>query len=294
MNNITSIHFIAKMAMETAIKIIDVSNDAMDLFNEVIDEAVPWHTFEATLKELDEFRNEYSEKAAEKVAEVKGYLSRGMTAYHQASKDVYEWCMVVEPMLQKYIELFDDLDKTKSAQQNGVLVKMLDGGIKEMEEAQEKLGNSSSSFNGAAGRLTTLRHQLSSDFNENSEYYADKIAQVRAEGYGISAIFGPIAWAIAAGVVEGELVPNIKARFKEAKRFYDNLDVIVNKSLESIDETKVKLNRETRAIGDLKVQSEELNTYTSIDTVIELRDIVISSAKELIRKCIAYRSKHKM
>lgn len=280
------------MAMETVMKVIDVSSQAMDLFHKVIDQVVPWKTFEATLNQLDEFRSEYSEKAAERVAEVKLYLSQGMTAYYQASKDVYEWCMVVEPMLQKYIDLFDGIDKTKSAQQNNVLVKMLDGGIKEMEEAQEKLGKSSSSFNEAAGHLTILRHQLTSDFNENSEFYAGKISQVRAEGYGISAIFGPIAWAIAAGIVEGDLVPRLKAKFKEAKKLYDNLDVIVSKSFESIDETKSKLNHEIRAIGDLKMQSEELNTYTSIDTVIELRDIVISSAKDLIAKCIAYRSTH--
>lgn len=279
--------------METAIKVIDVSSDAMDSFIEVIDEAVPWHTFEATLNELDKFRNEYSKKAAEKVAEVRMYMSEGMNAYYLATKDVNEWCMVVEPMVQEYIDLFDNIDKAKSAQQNGVLVKMLDGGIKEMEEAQEKLGNSSSSLNGAAGHLTTLRHQLNSDFNENSEHYASKIAQVRAEGYGISSIFGPIAWAIAAGVVEGELVPNIKAKFREAKKFYENLDAIVTKSTKSIEETKVKLNREYHAIGKLKVQSEELNTYASIDdAVIELRDIVISSGKNLINKCTAYRSKH--
>lgn len=280
--------------METAIKVIDVSSDTMDLFNEVIDQTVPWYTFETTLNELDRFRDDYSKKAAERVAEVRKYMSEGMTAYYLASKDVSDWCMVVEPMLQKYLDLFVDMDKEKSAQQNGVLVKMLDGGIKEMEEAQQKLGNSSSSFNGAAGRLTALRHQLTSDFNENSDHYADKIAQVRKEGYGISAIFGPLAWAIAAGVVEGELVPKLKAKFREARSFYQNLDGIVGKSVKSIEETKTKLNRESRAIGELKVQSEELNTYTSIDAVIELRDIVISSGENLINKCIAYRSKHKL
>lgn len=282
------------MAMETAKKAIDALSEAMDWFSEIINESVPWQTFEDTLNELEKFRDEYSQKAAEKVAEVKMHMSQGVIAYYQASKAVYEWCLVVEPLLQKYIELFDHIDKTKSAEQKKVLVSMLDNGIAEMKKAQEMLGDSSASFNGAAGQLTTLRHQLSSDFSEKSGFYAAKIAQTRAEGYGISAAFGPIAWAIAAGVVEGELVPNIKARFKEARQFYKNLNDIVSNSFTEIDQTKAKLGREIRAIGDLKVKTEEMNTFASIDGVTQLRDTIISSAKGLIDKCTTYRSKHQM
>lgn len=280
--------------METAKKAIAASNEAMDLFNKVLDQKVPWHAFEATLDELDRFRNDYSTKAAALVAEVKTKMSQGMTAYYEASKHVYEWCMMMEPLLQKYIALFDHINTAKSTEQKQVLIKVLDDGIKEMEKAQKMLGDCSSSFNGAAGKLTTLRHQLSSDFNENSDYFSGKISQTRAEGYGISSIFGPIGLAIAAGVVEGKMVPELKARLRGVENFYNNLNKVVNKSFGDIDATKAKLNGEIRSIGELKVQTEEMSTYASIDGATELRDIVIASAKDLIGKCSTYRSKHKV
>lgn len=280
--------------METAKKAIAASSEAMDLINKGLDQSVPWATLEASLNELERFRSDYSAKAGDLVGKVKTLISQGMTAYYQASRHVYQWCLVVEPLLQKYIDLFTKLDKTKSEEQKKILVTILDDGIAEMKKAQKVLGESSSSFNEAAGQLTTLQHQLSSDFNEQSSYFAEQIAKVRREGYGIASIFGPIAWAIAAGVVEGKKVPEFKARLRSVENFYHNLNAVVSRSNGNIDETKAKLNTEIRAIGDLKVQTEEMSTYPSIDGVTELRDTIISSAKGLITKCTTYRNNHKI
>lgn len=80
----------------------------------------------------------------------------------------------MESLLKKYIDLFDNINRSKSADQKDYLIDMLIDAINEMA--------SSSEFNAASGQLTTLQTQLSSDFNEHSDYYNQKIAQVRQEG----------------------------------------------------------------------------------------------------------------
>lgn len=93
-------------------------------------------------------------------------------------------------------------------------------------------------------------------------------------------------------MVEGKLVPDLKARLRGIENFYTNVNGIFSKSLTEIDETKSKLNREIRAIGDLKEETEAMSTYASLEGCADLRDIVVGAAKTLIAKCTTYRNKH--
>lgn len=144
------------------------------------------------------------------------------------------------------------------------------------------------SFNGAAGRLTVLKAQFSRDFDSSSSYFRSQIKKKRAEGYGISAIFGPLGLAIAAGVLEGKLIPEIKAKIKNVEHFYGDIDKIVAAASVGIDQTKENLKRELQTIGDLKVTAKETSTFVSLDYIAELRDTIVQSAKTLIAKCYEY------
>lgn len=70
---------------------------------------------------------------------------------------MYVWCGTVSRLLSKYIQLFQKLDLVKAIEQKKILLDVLDDGIDKMIEAQEYLGESSTKFNEAAGKLTTLQ-----------------------------------------------------------------------------------------------------------------------------------------
>lgn len=59
-----------------------------------------------------------------------------------------------------------------------------------------------------------------------------------------------------------------------------------------IDETKDRLKQEIRIIGDVKVATEETNTFISVDYVSELRETIVQSARNLIDKCNEYARRH--
>lgn len=270
---------------------MSAANIAMDSYNKVLDLADPWEKFHETMRGLDKYRDDYSKKALKLYINIRYFVSNGISTYYRSTEHVYEWCYLVTPLLKKYIELFNGMNVEKLAEQRDLLIKILDNGVKEMGNAQDELDQASTHFNSLAGTLTSFRHQLDSDFSDNSDYIEDKKAEIRKVGYGSASIFGPIGLAIAAGIIEGKLIPELKARLGKIKEFYENLNDLVDESDTNIRESKVKIKGEIKVIGKLMVQAEATKTYAELDITPELKDIVIEAAQTLISKCNKYKKR---
>lgn len=217
----------------------------------------------------------------------------GMDAYFRATQSVYEWCGLAVPLLNAYNKLFTgEMNQGKFTAQRTLLLKVLVDGIAKMEKAQAELAASSGSFNESAGKLTSLKRRLETDFSENSEYFQNKISEMRKKAYIGAAFAGPFGLIIAAGVVEGKLVPDLKRKMGEIQKFYDELLATVSQSFTDIDETKAKLKEEIRVIGDLKTQAEETKTFIELDNTPELKETIVDSVNNLIQKCKDYRERH--
>lgn len=216
-----------------------------------------------------------------------------MDAYFRAVQSVYEWCGLTIPLLQIYNKLFTgSMNQGKFNAQRALLLKVLGDGIQKMEKAQDELAASSRSFNSAAGKLTSLKKRLESDFDERSEYFENKKKDLRMKAYIGSAFAGPFGLAIAAGVVEGIYVPQLKQKMKNIQDFYHDLLRTIEKTFKEIDQTKTKLKEEIRIIGDLKTKTEQTKTLMELDNTPELKDSIVESVNNLINKCEDYRKRH--
>lgn len=282
----------AKLAVETAKEGIDAAGKALDLYNKVLDQIVPWKEFKATLDELDKYRQDYSKESADLLGEIKTYMMNGMDAYFRSTQSVYEWAGLSIPLLTAYIALFNEHDQKKSETQKTMLLTVLDKGIARMKEAQNELDKSSGSFNLAAGKLTSLNARLRDDFDEKSAFFDSKISDIRLKVYLGSAILGPFGLIIAAGVLEGKIVPDLKAKLEDIRVFYEEMRNKVKKAATDIDDTKLMLKDEIRVIGDLKTQTEETKTFVIMDDDTTIQEFAIESAKSLIEKCKDYRHRH--
>lgn len=78
--------------METVQGGIETADEALTLYDSVLDRIIPWDEFNATLAELDKYRTEYSVETSTLVGEVKTLIMNGIDAYFSASRNVYEWC----------------------------------------------------------------------------------------------------------------------------------------------------------------------------------------------------------
>lgn len=283
----------AELAIKTAHEAIKTADSALDLYTKVLDQLIPWKVFDEVITELEKYREDYSNESGELLGEIKTALLNAMDAYFLASQSIYEWCGLVVPLLTTYMQLFKGINAAKSTVQKTFLLKVLEDGIIKMKKSQEELSCSSTSFNDAAGKLTALNVRFENEFDGKSAFFAKKVEQLRLKTYlPVAAFGGPFGMAIAAGVLEGKLIPELKKRLNSIREFYDDLVKKVSKAYADIDETKLKLKEEIRVIGDLKTQTEETKTYVNLDDLEALRDIIIESVNTLITKCNEYRERH--
>lgn len=278
---------------------IETIDKALALYNKILDQIVPWKTYEDTVKELDRFREDYSNESAKLVGEVKTLMKDAQDNYFSATQSIYEWCGLTTKLLAIYLQLFEKKTSTTYEAQKQLLLKVLEDGISKMSAGQVKLQQSSMNFNNVAGKLTTLHSRLTNEFDTKSSYFEGKVDKMRKEAYGGAAagfIFGPfgaiIAYSIAAGVVEGKFVPELAKKLAEVKSFFEDLQKLIGKTNVDIDSTKVKLQNEIKSIGDLKVQTQDTKYLIPMDHLDELRDTILKSVNSLIAQCKEYQKRH--
>jgi hemolysin E len=286
-----------KTTAENIKKGIKAAHDTLDLYNKEIDKMIPWDTFKEAVQELTRYQDHYSVQAAGLVSKIKTLLLNSQGAYHEATQSVYEWCGVTCKLLDAYLKLFDEYNERKAEAQKGILLKTLTDGITKMTTAQDMLAKSSDSFNKASGELIALKAQLNSDFDDKSDYFEAQKKKIRSEAYGGAAagiILGPfglaISYSIAAGVVEGELIPALAKQFEAVKGYFANLGNTVKNANTAIDEAKAKLEDEIVTIGKIKVATENTAFFVEFDDV--LLDSLKDAAKELIKLCFEYQKRH--
>lgn len=246
---------------------------------------------------MDKFRDDYSDESALLIAEIRTLMWHGIDSYFSASQNVYEWTGLAMSHLKLYIRLFDMYSTRTAQSQKQLLIAMLADGVEKMTAAQDQLGKSSMSFNRVFGKLTILLVRLESEFDERSEFYQSKLAILRTITKGakyvgqIPGLFGLTVKHLG-GLLEEHVTLVLAAKLDSITQFYDNLKEKVHQAFADIYKTKSILNNEIERIGELKVQTQQTQTFVGLDSLPEIRDLAIQYAQELIDKCQEYRHSH--
>lgn len=283
----------AKLTLETVRDGIEEAKGALVLYDQLVEQVIPWKEFNDTLIGLDKFRESYTTESALLISEIKTLMTDGINAYFSASQSIYEWAGIAASHLHLYIKLFSGHDARRAAAQKHLLVKLLESGIEKMTAAQVQLGKSSESFNAVFGQLSTLRKRFEDEFNVESEFFQEKIESVRQGSHFLgSSFFGLSGYFLGEEIGEKRYVYRLKRELEMVERFYFNLHVKIEHAFNNIDNTKKLLGREIQYITDLKIQIGNTNDFVNLDQVPDLRKTVIESAKDLIAKCEEYRKRH--
>jgi len=283
----------AVAVVDTADKAIKAADQALDLYNKMVDQVIPWNEFKSTMEALEANQKQYSNQAAVIVGEVQTLLLNSNDAYDSSTQSVYRWCKMSAPVLTQKLSLFAIIGDPNIAEaQKILLMKVLDEGENAMRIAIANLEKSKSSFNTASGQLTTLKTVLDNDFAQGSSYYDAKISEVRIKAYAgaaAGAVFGPIglavAYAIAAGVVEGELIPAMEKAFAETKVMFEKLQDVIDEAQSGIAKAKVSLSEEIRVIGVMYAQIKTTGTFA--ETWALVPSVLFGDLKKAIAKLIA-------
>lgn len=276
---------------------LETGDKALELYNKVLDQIVPWKTFEDTITDLAKYQKDYSTATGALVGEVKTLLLTANDKYLAATQSVFEWCGLTTALLGGYLTLFDNYTAEKANGQKTIVIKVLSEGLTKMDAAQKSLQASSESFNAASGKLITLNVQMKSDFDSGSVYFEAQVDKLRKEAYGgaaVGVLLGPlgllISYSVAAGVLEGQLIPKLKKGFEEVTKVYEEMTTLVVKADKDISATKAQLQKEIVRIGEMKTQTEATKVFVDLDglMVAELK----AAANKLIEQCRAYQNSH--
>lgn len=137
---------------ETHKEAIDTLTKALTLY----DTLKLWDTFDETVVKLNEYRGEFSTERQYLIADIRTYMVNSKDAFWSSTQSIYEWCGLTTSLLSAYNKVSTNLDQTKFSAQRSLLLKVLDNGLKQMNEALEKLGVTSKNFNEATTRLVSL------------------------------------------------------------------------------------------------------------------------------------------
>lgn len=272
---------------------IETMDEALEIYHKNLDKVVPWSELEKTIEKLDEFRKDYSTEASKLIGEIKTKMMNGMDSYFGATQSVYEWCTYSIGVLGVYKKMYiGKMNQSKFNVQRELLLKVLQAGIDQMEEGKDSLMKCSGEFNNSAGDLTSLNHRLESDFQEKSEYFQRQLFRIRLTAYGSAAPFGLLGLAIAAGVTQGKIIPELKKKMESLQKFYKASTDLVTNAFKDIDETKKKLEDEIKVMGDLKSKTKETKTYVEMDNEEAMKEFIVEAVDELIKHCKEYRERH--
>lgn len=284
-----------KEVVEVVKEAIEAANSALDLYNRAVDQIIPWGKYEEIIKEIDRYKEDYSQKSSVLVGQVKTLLLNAQDAYYSSTQKIYQWCGLTRNLLPVYISALDDPSKIET--QKAIIVKVLDDGILQMDRSILELEKCSLSFNSMSGKLTELDTQLKNDADVKSEYFNHQVDKLRKQAYGGAAaglVLGPfgliISYSIAAGVLEGKLIPELKKKLEEVKKFFENLRAQVASSNTDIDKAKKEIKEEVARIGELKIEAE--TTRVLVDIGAALRDEIKKAAIKLLEQCQSYQKKH--
>lgn len=292
----------AQTVVDIADQGVRAAKASLSLYSTLISSVIPWNEFKEAIDSLIASQNQYSSEAGIQVAQIQTLLQSSHANYDSSLQSVYAWCKKSAPMLGDFMKIFEHTrDSQKAEIQKNLLTTILKDGETAMDTAIKQLEQSKRSFNEASGALVTLKTTLDNDFSKGSSNYNSKKDDLRTKAYAgaaAGAAFGPIglaiAYAIAAGKVEGEMIPAMEREFAETKRRFERLQDIVVAAQNTITEAKVSISQEIRALGTISSQIETTKTFVETWALVPelLFDPLKKSTSELINMCNEYTRSH--
>lgn len=117
------------------------------------------------------------------------------------------------------------------------------------------------------------------------EAFAQKGILIKVLDDGIKKLYS-----VAAGVVEGKLIPELKNKLKSVQSFFTTLSNTVKQANKDIDAAKLKLTTEIAAIGEIKTETETTRFYVDYDDL--MLSLLKEAAKKMINTCNEYQKRH--
>lgn len=161
---------------------IKIADEIRGIYTGAGDNVLQWKNYGEIFDHMYKHRDEFSTKSSGIIDAVKANLMKGMNTYFTATKNIYEWAETVASQLNDYVKLIDEHKQEQADAQKDQLLQKLTEGSAKIKEVQAQMKESATILNTAAGQLTKLKARFDKEFDEHSDYFQQKIKEIRIKG----------------------------------------------------------------------------------------------------------------
>ena len=279
---------------------------SMQRLDELINKSIPWVKFKETMRELNDSKEHFSYQAAHVVGQVAQLLLSCGDRYMSSVNAVDRWCKIAVPLLEGFMRMFEKVKEPATAEaQRKILHAVLTKGSLAINDAMTELKASQEDFNRMTSKLYELEVIFNNDLKQkNNNFFASKF-EIRAQA-GISsalaggALFGPIglalATAAAAGIVEGNMIPELQKAFDEVSGKFSALKDTLVTAGESIVKAKSDIDSEITKLDDISGKISVTENFAEVWATCpdEMFEELKNSTKGLIQLCKDYSTSAEM
>lgn len=224
-----------------------------------MDKRMAKNLFRERLADIDKYHEDYSPRVAELVGKSKIHILNGIDDYWAATRHVSEWSLLMAPLLETFVKLYEGHSASKAKTQNRLLQKMLNNGVTKLNLTNTSVNKMSINFVEALQTLYTLSGILKKELDWDN---------------GSKALHS------------GATVKDLKRDLVEFRQQVE--DVIKYEA----NELLVMSDMLSRHFEHLKAESENLTNFDAIGNVAEIYDELVKAPRTLIEKCNKYAKKH--
>lgn len=259
---------------------IDTINEAMDVYNNAVDQAIPWEKLKEVAFELGKFESKLvSKQSTDQIINIKTQLLTAIDKYDTSTQSIYEGCS--SSTLSTYVRLFDSPESDALATQKNLLIRLLDNATEHLKKAQKDLVKTLATFYSLYDNFRALLNQLKIDHNEHGDHFNNKKDKIVAQKFTILSVFN--RWEL-----EKEAVGELKEKVKPIQTYYKDI-------FEKFRQAVISLGTFTHLLGKnlqlIRLQKTQVSKTNATDA-LKSRDDIVRSVKELEAKCQEYRQRH--
>lgn len=267
---------------------------AVDFVKEkTLDYLSPSRDIPPLITELNKYRSDYKDEVANSLGEIKTKLMDSADGNFTATFGVYEWCRYASTILLAYRNLFDGskkMDERMITAQKTLVFEVLDEGIAEMHDAQNKLATNLKNLIETAKILKLLNARFRADFEKNKDKY--QAIETKLNRFDVGFMHGLIRHGVDPKIMID--ITSVRSKMECIEKFYGDFTRLVETSLADADDTIGQLNVELNVIGNLRQQVETIRPMidSQVDDTLKAKNVIMEVDK-LITDCANYAHQRK-
>lgn len=300
---------------------IDDAEKVFTAYENALNKLIPTNILNQKIGQFSSYRNEYSSESGVLVGQIKTSLQNSEDSYFSAMQSLTNWCGESTPLLEGYVELFNDYDRERADAQKGLLLLVLSSGISNTNGVLSAISRIRVRLSDASDKLSMLAQQLTRDCSVESDFFKSKVREAiqgavvnQTTVEVLARLIGPlIKELISFGILDGKNLPpnlvvptpaptsdpnsqvqqiiiKLDEDCKKAQQFYATLSNLVNKGVNDVVRAEDKLIDETKNIEDLRSQTDKADAVVNLDKQVQAS--MINAVTKFNNRCKNYRLTH--